>query len=317
MSHLRLTTVRDLDGEPIATVDAQFVTSTHLPHTWLVIATADGEGVSDGGRTAHLDSYGPFAEPDGARVWAEAHLTPYATRYTVVPLTAPYTYADVEKAPGKPVRTSPPRPARANTIASYFKPYTLTRLRYGTRTDTPRHGFTAREVEHAELGPVVELTALGPDSYRRERDHSLMKTVLRHDHPRYEVTDQHTHLLVRRLSDAELHVRADQAADRVTPTLSALTTNTPAAPTAGAEVAYTLFDAVLRAARERASDTPDDYDLMGAIDGMDAPDALAALKEACLPSDMIEPVAEALALLAPHTFAFRAAERAPASRPAS
>ncbi|MFD5079531.1 hypothetical protein [Streptomyces sp. NPDC058371] len=227
MSFLRLTTVRDLDGEPIATVNAQFVTSTDLPHTWLIIATADDE--SDDGYddpTAHLGSYGPFADPDGARAWAEAHLAPYATRYTAVPLTAPYTYADVEKALGKPVRTSKElRPARADTIASYFKPYALTRLRYGTRTDTPRHGFTARETEHPELGPVVELTALGPDRYQRDRDHSVMQTVLNLDHPRYEVTDHHTQLLVRRLADAELHARADQAAARVAPHLAGLTTN--------------------------------------------------------------------------------------------
>jgi hypothetical protein len=225
MTYLRLTTVRDLDGEPIATVDAQFVTGTHLPHTWLIIATPDDGDDANGSPTPLLCHYGPFTDPDGARAWAEAHLAPYATRYTVVPLTAPYTYADVEKALGKPVRTQNPRPARANTIARYFKPYTLTRLRYGTRTDTPRHGFTARETEHPELGPVVELTALGPDRHERDRDHSLMQTVLHLDHPRYEVTDCRTHLLVRRLSDAELHARADQAAARVAPHLAGLTTS--------------------------------------------------------------------------------------------
>ncbi|MFJ5817328.1 hypothetical protein ACIQGT_26040 [Streptomyces sp. NPDC093108] len=35
---------------------------------------------------------------------------------------------------------------------------------------------------------------------------------------------------------------------------------------------------------------------------MDAPDALTALKDASLPSDMIGPIADALALLAPHTY---------------
>ncbi|WP_327411221.1 hypothetical protein OG458_42270 (plasmid) [Streptomyces sp. NBC_01281] len=225
MSLLRLTTVRDLDGEPIATVDAQFVSSTYHPHTWMVIATSDDDGDGDhSGNTAHLDSYGPFADPDGARAWAEAHLTPYNTRYTAVPLTAPYTYADVEKALGKPVPTKKARPARANTVARYFKPYTITRLRYGTRTDTPRQGFTARETEHPELGPVVELTALGPDRHERDRDQELMQSVLRLDHPRYEVTDEGTRLLVRRLSDAELHARADQAAARVAPHLTGLTT---------------------------------------------------------------------------------------------
>ncbi|MEU6293069.1 hypothetical protein [Streptomyces sp. NPDC046988] len=298
MSFLRLTTVRDLDGEPIATVNAQFVSSTFLPHSWMIIATGDDDG-DRSGKTAHLDSYGPFTDPDGARAWAEAHLAPYATRYTAVPLTAPYTYADVEKQLGKPVRTHNPRPARANTIARYFKPYTLTRLRYGIRPDTRRQGFTAREVDHPDLGPVVELTALGPDRHQRDRDHHLMHTVLRHDHARYEVTDHHTHLLVRRLSDAELHAAADRAAARVTPHLAALTANTPPA----AEAAHTLFHAVLSEAREVASDDPDDSDLMLQVQDMAPHDALAALRKAFLPSDLIEPIADALALLAPDTYA--------------
>ncbi|MGW1155986.1 hypothetical protein ACWD45_32480 [Streptomyces rubiginosohelvolus] len=78
--------------------------------------------------------------------------------------------------------------------------------------------------EHPHLGPVVELTALGPDPYQPDRDHSLMKTVLRRDHSRYEVTDQRAHLLVRRLSDAELHAR-------VAPYLAALTADPEAAHT--------------------------------------------------------------------------------------
>ncbi|MGW3932957.1 hypothetical protein ACWECC_33420 [Streptomyces microflavus] len=299
MSFLPLTTVRDLDGEPIATVNAQFVASTHLPHTWMIIATPADDDSGNDETTVHLDSYGPFADPDGARAWAEAHLAPYANRYTAVPLTAPYTYADVEKDLGKPVRTQNPRPARANTIARYFKPYTLTRLRYGTRTDTPRHGYTARELEHPELGPVVELTALGPDRHQRDRDHSSMQTLLHLNHPRYQVTDKHTRLLVRRLSDAELHAAADRAAARVAPHLAALTSSTP--PDA-ADVAHILFDAILRAAREVASDHPDDADRMYEIQDMDTPDALAALKDASLPSDMIGPIADALVLLAPHTY---------------
>ncbi|MEV4868528.1 hypothetical protein [Streptomyces syringium] len=68
------------------------------------------------------------------------------------------------------------------------------------------------------------------------------------------------------------------------------------------EAAHALFDAVLRAAREKASDDPDDYDLMDEIQDMDTPDALAALKNASLPTDMIGPIADALALLAPHTY---------------
>ncbi|MEV6841101.1 hypothetical protein AB0N17_42625 [Streptomyces sp. NPDC051133] len=269
MSHLRLTTVRNLDGEPVATVNAQFVTSTHLPHSWLITATATADDDRDDydNPTAHLDHDGPFADPDGARAWAEAHLAPHATRYAVVPLTAPYTYADVERALGKPGHASEKaRPARANTIAKYFRPFDLTRLRYGTRTDTRLHRPRDRA---PDLGPVVELTALGPDRYQRDRDHSLMQTVLRLDHPRYEVTDKHTHPLVRRLSDAGLHARADQAADRVAPHLAGLTANT--APSAFAEAAYTLFDAVLGAAREKASDDPDAYDLMLQVEDMAPP----------------------------------------------
>ncbi|MEU6547901.1 hypothetical protein [Streptomyces sp. NPDC046859] len=65
---------------------------------------------------------------------------------------------------------------------------------------------------------------------------------------------------------------------------------------------HTLFDAVLAAAREVACDDPDDADLMHEIQDMDALDALAALKTASLPSDMIGAIADALALLAPHTY---------------
>lgn len=117
---------------------------------------------------------------------------------------------------------------------------------------------------------------------------------------------------MRRLSDAELHARADRATARVAPYLAALTADTapPAAADteAAAEAAHTLFDAVLRAAREKASDDPDDYDLMLQVQDMDTPDALAALaalKQAFLPSDTIEPIADALAHLAPHTYAPR------------
>ncbi|MGW6202114.1 hypothetical protein ACWF9B_00440 [Streptomyces sp. NPDC055089] len=310
MSILPLTTVRDLDGEPIATVNAQFVVSTHLPHSWMIIATPADDDSGDDRATAHLNSYGPFADPDGARAWAEAHLAPYANRYTAVPLTAPYTYANIEKDVGRPARTQNPRHARANTIARYFKPYTLTRLRYGTRTDTPRHGYTARELEHPELGPVVELIALGPDHYQRDRDHSAMQTILHLGHPRYEVTDQRTHLLVRRLSDAELHARADRAAARVAPYLAALTADSAppgAADTEATDAAHNLFDAVLRAAQEKASDDPDDYELMFRVRDMDTRDALAALQKAVLPSDMIEPIADALAHLAPHAYTPRTA----------
>lgn len=302
---LHLTTLLDLDQEPIGTVDAQFVGGA-FSHTFMVVATDPDR---TGGQVA-LHSYGPFATDDDARAWAAAHLTPYST-FTVAPLATPSTNAEASAHLRTPVhRSTTARPARANTIAKLLKTYNLPRLRLhrGTRTDTRRRGFTARELEHPEFGPVVELTAHGPDDYQRDDDHRLMQTVLRHEDPRYEVTDQRTHLLVRRLSDAELHAAADQAAARVAPYLAALTTHTPppaqtAAETSeAAEAAFVLFDAVLRAARETASDDPDDADLMCEVEAMDAPEALAALRKACLPSDMIEPIADALALLAPHTF---------------
>lgn len=293
---LHLTTVLNLDQDPIATVDAQFVGGA-FANTSMVVATDPDRT----GSQVALHSYGPFATDNDARAWAVAHLTPYSS-WTVAPLATPYTNAEGNAWRRKPItHSTTARPARANTIAAYLKPHQLTRLRYGTRPDTPRQGFTAREFDHPHLGPVVELTALGLDAYQRESDHRLMRTVLRHEHVRYEVTDHHTHLLVRRLSDAELHAAADRAAARVAPHLAPLTSGATE-PTAAEEAAHTLFDAVLRAAREVASDHPDDADLMHEIQDMDAPDALAALQNASLPSDMIGPIADALVLLAPHTY---------------
>ncbi|MFI9771876.1 hypothetical protein ACIHJG_34180 [Streptomyces sp. NPDC052415] len=306
---LHLTTLLDLDQKPIGTVDAQFVGGARS-NTFIVVATTP----NNTGAMVDLLPYGPFATPDDARAWAAAHLTPDST-FTVAPLATPYTDAEANAELRTPIRPSTTaRPARADTITKLLKTYNLSRLRLhrGTRTETGRRGFTARELDHSELGHVVELIAYGPDPYQRDRDHSLMKTVLRHEDPRYEVTDHHTHLLVRRLSAAELHAAADLAADRVAPHLAALTSSTqPPAPDAtlaadaDADVAHTLFDAVLRAAREAASDDPDDADLMHEIQDMDAPDALAALKKAFLPSDMIEPIADALTHLAPRTYAPR------------
>ncbi|MEU9761890.1 hypothetical protein AB0D98_19515 [Streptomyces sp. NPDC047987] len=169
------------------------------------------------------------------------------------PLATPYTNAEGNAGRRTPItHSTTARPARADTITKLLKTYNLPRLRLhrGTRTDTSRRGFTARELNHPELGHVVELTVYGPDAYQRESDHRLMRTVLRHEHVRYEVTDHHTHLLVRRPSDAELHAAADRAAARVAP-------------------------------------------------------HLAALRKAFLPSDMIEPIADALAHLAPDTYAPR------------
>ncbi|MFI9018727.1 hypothetical protein ACIGZI_32305 [Streptomyces griseus] len=220
---LHLTTLLNLDQDPIATVDAQFVGGA-FSHTFMVVATDPDR---TGGQVV-LHSYGPFATTDDARAWAAAHLTPYSS-WTVAPLATPYTDAEGNAGRRKPItHSTTARPARANTIAANLKPHQLTRLRYGTRPDTPRQGFTARELDHPHLGPVVELTALGPDAYQRERDHSRMKTALHHEHARYEVTDHQTHLLVRRLSDAELHAAADRAAARVAPHLAALTASNPA-----------------------------------------------------------------------------------------
>ncbi|MEU5201109.1 hypothetical protein AB0G86_44935 [Streptomyces scabiei] len=333
MSYLRLTTVRDLDGEPIATVNAQFDVSTHLPHTWLIIAAAADDDPIDS-PTAHLDSYGPFATPDDARAWAAAHLTPYST-FTVAPLATPYTDAEANAELRTPIRPSTTaHPARADTITKLLKTYNLPRLRLhrGTRTETSRRGFTAQELDHPELGHVVELIAYGPDDYQRERDHRLMQTVLRHEDPRYEVTD-HPPTSWYAVSPPPSSTPAPtgpppaspptwppsppahsprppaEAAhipfDAVRQAARGAASETARAvdePTAAAEAAYTLFDAVLRAAREVASDDPDAHDLMRRVEAMDAPDALAALKKAFLPSDMIEPIADALALLAPHTF---------------
>ncbi|MFB7836005.1 hypothetical protein [Streptomyces sp. NPDC056056] len=69
-----------------------------------------------------------------------------------------------------------------------------------------------------------------------------------------------------------------------------------------ADVAATLFEEVRRAAWGKASDDPDDYDLMLRVDTMAPADALQALKKASLPSDLIEPIAAALTLLAPEVY---------------
>ncbi|WP_331725966.1 hypothetical protein [Streptomyces sp. NBC_00470] len=210
---LTLTTPRDDDGYPLVTVTAQFVGGPR-DHTWLVVATTPNNTED----TADLYPYGPFTTEDGARDWAEAHLAPHST-YTVVPLTTPYTDADVEAELGKPNPPhKEPRPTRSHTVARILtaSPYNLTRLRHTTRPDTRRRGFTAREVEDPELGPVVRLTALGP---HRDRDHASIRSILRHEHPRYTVTDHGTHLHVRLRPDAELHAAADQAALHAAPTL--------------------------------------------------------------------------------------------------
>ncbi|MEV6676255.1 hypothetical protein AB0N09_05210 [Streptomyces erythrochromogenes] len=74
-----------------------------------------------------------------------------------------------------------------------------------------------------------------------------------------------------------------------------------------ADVAHTLFEDVRRAAWRVASDHPDDYDLMCRADDMDPRNALEEFKNASLPSDLIEPIAAALALLAPDVYAPRSA----------
>ncbi|MER5889688.1 hypothetical protein ABT160_38175 [Streptomyces sp. NPDC001941] len=72
---------------------------------------------------------------------------------------------------------------------------------------------------------------------------------------------------------------------------------------AATQTAHALFHAVLQTARTVACDHPDDADLMAQIEEMDSPRALAALNAAALPSDLIGPIADALALLAPRSYA--------------
>ncbi|MEU6071894.1 hypothetical protein ABZ864_47625 [Streptomyces sp. NPDC047082] len=72
------------------------------------------------------------------------------------------------------------------------------------------------------------------------------------------------------------------------------------------DVAHELFEELRRAAWAKASDDPDDYDLMCAVQDMTPYDALTALRDANLPSRLTGPVAAALALLAPDTYAPRA-----------
>ncbi|MGX1886789.1 hypothetical protein [Streptomyces sp. NPDC055287] len=79
-----------------------------------------------------------------------------------------------------------------------------------------------------------------------------------------------------------------------------------------ADVAHELFEEIRRAAWEKASDDPDDYDLMIRVNDMTPSDALAALNDANLPSHLTGPIAAALALLAPDTYASHA-DQTPAS----
>lgn len=79
-----------------------------------------------------------------------------------------------------------------------------------------------------------------------------------------------------------------------------------------ADVAHELFEEIRRAAGEKASDDFDDYDLMIRVNDMPPSDALAALKDANLPSRLTGPIAAALALLAPDTYAPRT-DQTPAS----
>ncbi|MFF8431010.1 hypothetical protein ACF07Y_38935 [Streptomyces sp. NPDC016566] len=70
-----------------------------------------------------------------------------------------------------------------------------------------------------------------------------------------------------------------------------------------ADVAHELFEEIRRAAWEKASDDFDDYDLMTRVNDMPPNDALAALNDANLPSHLTRPIAAALVLLAPDTYA--------------
>jgi hypothetical protein len=67
-----------------------------------------------------------------------------------------------------------------------------------------------------------------------------------------------------------------------------------------AAAAHDLFDATLKAAGDKASD---DYDLVLRVDDMALADAVAALRDASLPSNLMGPIAPALVLLAPDTYA--------------
>ncbi|WP_086731592.1 hypothetical protein [Streptomyces carpinensis] len=184
------------------------------------MSTTPDDGDRSDNPTVDLYPYGPFTTEDGARDWAGAHLAPYGTIYTVAPVTVPYTDADIARELGEPLRVSSrPYPARAATLGRESQAHDFTRLRVGTRAETTRRGFTARDITHRELGPVVELTALGPD---REDRHRAITAVLYTHYPRYTATDQGTSLLVRRRTDAELHAHADQAATDVAPHLAAL-----------------------------------------------------------------------------------------------
>ncbi|MER6409453.1 hypothetical protein ABT269_39775 [Streptomyces viridosporus] len=215
MASLPLTTVRDLDNQPVETVHAEFDASLHRPHTWMVIATARGDDPV-------LYPYGPFADPDGARDWAETRLAAYGTRYTVTALAAPYTRAAIEEERGRPLRVSArARPASDRVVARQLETHGFTRLPTGTDPDSaPLRAFTARDTDHPGLGPVVEITALGPLPAHHRR---AMTSTLPVHYPRYEAVEDGRVLLVRYRSAAELHARADRAAARVAPHIAALT----------------------------------------------------------------------------------------------
>ncbi|MFJ5817290.1 hypothetical protein ACIQGT_25845 [Streptomyces sp. NPDC093108] len=82
------------------------------------------------------------------------------------------------------------------------------------------------------------------------------------------------------------------------------------------ETADALFHALLDTVRETASgNDPADNNLMRQLPDMAPRDALTVLKKAGLPSDLIEPIADALAVLAPHAYAPRQTEPRPVPQP--
>ncbi|WP_331732951.1 hypothetical protein OG613_48995 (plasmid) [Streptomyces sp. NBC_00015] len=106
---------------------------------------------------------------------------------------------------------------------------------------------------------------------------------------------------------AQLLALAEQmAAENTAAPASEDVANTPpAAPVTAreaAEAADALFHAVLATARETASGAPDD-DLMLQLPDMSPRDALTVLRQVYLPPTLSGPLADALAVLAPHTYA--------------
>ncbi|MEU5201113.1 hypothetical protein AB0G86_44955 [Streptomyces scabiei] len=103
-----------------------------------------------------------------------------------------------------------------------------------------------------------------------------------------------------------VHLRVDPVGFAPVPEPATLVNRLTLNVEQAADVAHELFEEIRRAAQEKASDDFDDYDLMIRVNDMAPSDALAALKAADLPSHLTGPIAAALVLLAPHSYAPRA-----------